>query len=183
MNIFIIVILVLIILISLFVMLFIQQKSKLEYYKIRVDKAEKEIETELDHRYDVIKKAQKAIEKNTKMDLKHFKEIDEYKEKTNISPIDYEKMLSETINTIYLIKDDYPKIAKRKDFKECIRELEESDTKIIAAKSFYNENNKKLIELIKKFPSNIFALMFKIKIQPYYDVRRVFNEKDDGISI
>jgi hypothetical protein len=64
-----------------------------------------------------------------------------------------------------------------------MRKLDESDTRINAAKDFYNKNNTKLIALIKAFPSNIVALIHKINIQPYYDAKEIFNEIDDGIKI
>lgn len=183
MNTIIIILLTLVIIITLLISLYIKEKSNLLYYKIRVDKAEKEIEDELDNRYKLVKEAEKSIKKSTKMDLKNFKELDELKSKNTISPIDLDNKLVETISTIYLIQDDYPKLAKKKDMKEILRNLDESDTKITAAKSFYNENNKKLIELIKRFPSNIIAKIKSIQIQPSYEVKEVFNENDDKIKI
>ena len=68
------------------------------------------------------------------------------------------------VDMIYLIETDYPKISKKKDFKETIVKLNESNTIIKAAKTFYNENNKEIVKLLKKFPTNILGKFKTIKI-------------------
>lgn len=182
MNTIIIVLLTIIIIASLIAMLYIILYNKLQFSKIRIEEAEKVILDELNTRYDLIDKCKKIIEKNTKMDLTIFSELEKTK-KINISSYDLEKRITEAIATIYLVKNDYPKLEEKKNFKEIVRKLNESDTKLDAAKSFYNKNNSKLIALIKAFPSNIIALIHGIKIQPYYDAKEIFNEIDDGIKI
>lgn len=182
MHTIIIVLLTIIILVALIAMVYISLYNKLQFSKIRIEEAERVIIDELQNRYDLIEKSKKYIEKNTKMDLTIFSELEKSK-KTNISSYDLEKKITETIATIYLIINDYPKIEEKKEFKEILRKINESDTKIDAAKSFYNKNNAKLVSLIKAFPSNIVALIHGVKIQPYYDAKEIFNEIDDGIKI
>ena len=144
--------------------------NKLTYYKMRVDKAEEQIENELDNRYDIVKEIQKTIEKSTKMELKIYKDLDELKDKKTISTIEYDRLLNELVDMIYLIETDYPKISKKKDFKETIVKLNESKTIIMAAKAFYNENNSSMNELLKKFPTNVLGKLRNIKIKPNYDL-------------
>lgn len=182
MKIIIIVILTIIIIASLLAMLYITLYNKLQYSTRRIEEAEKVIAQELKTRYTLIKNSKKYVEKNTKMDLDMYSKIDKIK-KSNISSYDFEKKLTETITTIYIINNDYPKLAEKKEFKDIIRKLEESDTRLNAAKSFYNKNNEVLIEQIKKFPSNIVAMINGIRIQQYYEAVEVFNENDDGIKI
>lgn len=182
MNSIIIILLTIIIIASIFIMLYITLYNKLQFSKIRIDEAEKVILEELQNRYELIENCKKTIEKNTKMDLTIFSDLEKIK-KSNISSYDYEKKITEAVATIYLIKNDYPKIEEKKEFKEILRKLNESDTKLDAAKSFYNKNNSKLISLIKAFPSNIIALIHGIKVQPFYDAKEIFNEIDDGIKI
>ena len=85
-------------------------------------------------------------------------------------------MIANAIDTIYVIKNDYPKINEKKEFKEIIKKLTESDTKINAAKSFYNKNNTILIDYLKRFPSNIIGKINKISIRPSYEAKDIFNE-------
>lgn len=178
----IIILLTIIILIAIISMIYIVLYNKIQFSKIRIEQAEKVILDELKNRYDLIIKCKTAIEKNTKMDLTLFSDLEKIKE-TNISSYDLERKINQAVSTIYLIKNDYPKIEEKKDFREVIRKLNESDNKINAAKSFYNKNNKELIALIRSFPSNIIALIHRINTQPFYESIEIFNEKDDGIKI
>lgn len=182
MNTIVIILSTIIIIISIFAITYITLYNKIQFSKIRIEEAEKVIIEELKVRYDLIMNSKKTIEKNTKMDLAMFSEL-ERRMNTNANSYELEKRITEIIATIYLIKNDYPKIEEKKEFKETIRKLNESDTKIIAAKSFYNKNNAKLNALIKAFPSNIVAMIHGIKAQPYYDGKEIFNEIDDGIKI
>ena len=145
----IIVVLTLIILVTLFVSYLFIKNEKLTYYKMRIDKAEEQIEKELDNRYDIVKEIQKTIEKSTKKELKIYKDLDELKNKKTISTIDYDNLLDELVQMIYLIETDYPKISKKKDFRETITKLDESNTLIRADKTFFNDNNKELNSLLK----------------------------------
>lgn len=177
-----IILLTIIIIASLLAMSYIILYNKIQFSKIRIEQAETVILEELKNRYDLIIKCKKAVEKNTKMDLTLFSDLEKTKQ-TNITTYDLERKINDAVNTIYLIKNDYPKIEEKKDFREVIRKLNESGTKINAAKSFYNKHNKELITLIKSFPSNIIALIHGIKIQPFYEAVEIFNETDDGIKI
>ena len=127
-------------------------------------------------------KVKPTIEKNTKMDLNLFSDLEKSK-RSNVTSYDFDKKITESVVTIYTILNDYPKLDEKKEFMEIIRKLEESDTKINAAKDFYNKNNSVLILMIRKFPSNIVTLIHKINIQPYYEAKEIFNEVDDGIKI
>lgn len=182
MEMILIILLTIIIIATLLAMSYFILYNKIQFSKIRIEQAETVILDELKNRYDLIIKCKKAIEKNTKMDLSLFSDLEKTKN-SNITSYDLERKINEAVNTIYLIKNDYPKIEEKKDFREVIRKLNESDTKINAAKSFYNKHNKELITLIKSFPSNLIALIHGIKIQPFYDAIEIFNETDDGIKI
>lgn len=182
MNTTLIIIFITLIIIGLITLLYISLYNKLLFYKIRIEEAEKLIIDELENRYNLIMSCRKTIEKNTKKDINIFKELEDVKD-TNITPYEFEKKISKAINTIYMIKNDYPKLEEKKDFKNALVKFDESDTKFNAAKSFYNNHNNKLVSLIKSFPSNVIALIHKIKIQPFYEGKEIFNESDDGIKI
>ena len=171
------VILTIVIIITIIASILYNLNDKLNYYKIRVDKVEKQIEDELDNRYNIVKDIQKTIEKSTKKELKIYKDLDELKNKKTISTIEYDKLLNELIEMIYLIETDYPKISKKKEFKETVLKLNDSNTIIKAAKTFYNSNNKELIKLLKKFPTSMLGKLKKINIQPNYNIE-IDNEEE-----
>ena len=178
----IIILLTVIIIVSLLSMLYITLYNKIQFSKIRVEEANSVIVKLLQERYDLIMKCKETIENNTKKELTLFSDL-EKQHNSRISSYAFEKKVTESIATIYLIKNDYPKIEEKKEFKEIIRKLQESDTKIDAAKSYYNKNNSVLISFIKSFPSNIICLIHGIKINKYYEAKEIFNETDDGIKI
>ena len=165
-----IIILTLLIIITILASIIYRLNNLLDFYKLRIDKAEEQIEEELDNRYNIVKEIQKTIEKSTKMELKIYKDLDELKDKKTISTIEYDNLLNELVDMIYLIENDYPKISKKKDFKETIVKLNESNSIISAAKAFYNENNQDMNELLKKFPTNILGKFKRIKIKPNYEM-------------
>lgn len=171
------VVLTLIIIVTIISSILYNLNDKLTYYKIRLDRVEKQIENELDNRYNIVKDIQKTIEKSTKKELKIYKDLDELKNKKTISTIDYDNMLNELIEMIYLIETDYPKISKKKEFKETIVKLNDSNTILKAAKTFYNSNNKEIVKLLKKFPTNILGKFKKITIQPNYNIE--FDNEDE----
>ena len=152
-----IILLTIIIIATLLAMSYFILYNKIQFSKIRIEQAETVILGELKNRYDLIIKCKKAIEKNTKMDLSLFSDLEKTKN-SNITSYDLERKINEAVNTIYLIKNDYPKIEEKKDFREVIRKLNESDTKINAAKSFYNKHNKELITLIKSDSKKLLSI-------------------------
>lgn len=182
MNPVLIVLFIIIIAISLLSMLYITLYNKISFSKIRIDEAEALIKKELENRYEIVNKIKPIIQKNTKRDIKLFKELEKEKN-TNETTYNLDKKINEVIKLIFVIKNDYPKLEEKKEFKELITKLSESDTRINAAISFYNENNQRLITIIRKFPANIIAKIKHIEIHPYYDGKEVFNTKDDGIKI
>ena len=182
MHLAIIVVLTIILVAAIITMIYITLYNKIQFSKTRIDQAQKMIVEELNNRYDLIMKCNQEIEKNTKKELTLFSELEQLKEK-NISSYELEKKIRNSINTIYLIKKDYPKIEEKKSFKEIIRKLNESDTKIEAAKSFYNKNNISLNTSLKKFPSNIIGKIAKIDILPNYEGKEMFNELEEETKI
>lgn len=155
--------------------IYIYNLSRLKFYKSRVDSSIIVINEELENRYKLIQDSKTSVEKSTKKDLDFYKELETIKN-TNITSYELDRKITEAINTLYLIKNDFPKLADKKDFKELVRKLNESDTKITAAKSYYNKNNDFLVGLLKKFIPGFVGKVNKIKILPFYDTVELFEE-------
>ena len=100
-----IILLTIIIIIAIIAMSYIILYNKIEFSKIRIEQAETVILEELKNRYDLIIKCKKAVEKNTKMDLTLFSDLEKTKQ-ANITSYDLERKINEAVNTIYLIKND-----------------------------------------------------------------------------
>ena len=175
-----IILITIIILVAVIVTLYIRKMNKLKFYKRRTVEAEKVIEEELENRYKLIESSKDVVKKNTKMDLDFYDDLEKTKS-SNINTIEFEKQLTAALATLHLIANDHPKINDKKDFKEIMRKLEESDTKLDAAKSFYNTNNNKLNVLLKKFPTNIIGKLNKYSINSNYEAKEIFNAIEEDI--
>ena len=171
----------LVVIIVVLVCVYFYYLSKLKFFKSRVDSSISVINDELENRYNLILETKTSVEKTTKKEVDIFSNLENIKN-TNITSYDLDKQITEAINTLYLIQNDYPKLAEKKEFKETIRKLEESDTKLTAAKSFYNKNNNSLISLLKKFLPGIVGKFNKISILPYYDSVDLFEEENKDME-
>lgn len=149
--------------------------TKLNSYKSRIDGSQKVISDELEERYQLVLKTKTMVSKITKKEIDFYKDLEEIKN-TNISSFDLDKKINNAIDTIKVINNDYKKLSEKKEFKEILRKLDESDTKITAAKSFYNKNNNLLVTFTKKFFPKVVATLNKIKIQPFYETVELFDE-------
>ena len=177
-----IVLITILILTTIIVTLYIRKNNKLKFYKRRTEAAEKVIEEELDIRYELITSSKEVVKKNTKMELNFYEDLEKTKS-ANINTVEFEKQLTTALATLHLISNDYPKLNDKKDFKEIMRKLDESDTKLDAAKSFYNSNNNKLNTLLKQFPTNIIGKFNKYKISPNYEAKEIFNAIEEDIRL
>ena len=149
--------------------------SKLKIYKSRLDGSIKVINEELEERFQLILKTKPMVNKVTKKEMDFYKNLEDIKN-TNITSYDLDIQVNNAIATIRVIDTDYKKLSEKKEFKEILRKLEESDTKITAAKSFYNKNNDLLITFTKRFVPKVIAKINKIKIQPFYETVELFDE-------
>ena len=180
MNAIYIILITLIIIIAVMVTLYIRKMNKLKFYKTRTVEGEGVIEKELEIRYDLVMSSKALVKKNTKMDLNFYEDLEKTKS-ANINTIEFEKQLTASIATLNVITDDYPKLLDKKDYKEILRKISESTTKLDAAKSFYNSNNNKLNELLKKFPTNLIGKIKGYTINPNYEAKEIFNAIEEDI--
>ena len=73
-----------------------------------------------------------------------------------------EKSLSGALKNIFALAESYPNLKANENFMELQRELADTETKIQAARQFYNTVVMGLNNAIEQFPSNIVARMFNI---------------------
>lgn len=175
MNTILIIIFTLILISFIFATIYVLKTKKLEYYKIRVDEAEGLIIEELNRRYEDIMKTESIIQKSTKKKIDFYKELEKVK-KSQITSYEIDVEITKAIKTINTIINDYNKLKENKKLKEIMRDLEQSNTTIIAAKSFYNTNATSLNELIRKFPYNLLAKIGHISVSRVYESEEFFNE-------
>lgn len=83
---------------------------------------------------------------------------------------DAENKLTETLKSIFALSENYPTLRANENFLELQREITDTETKIQAARQFYNTVVMGLNTSIEQFPSNIVARMFGITPEKLFEM-------------
>lgn len=81
-----------------------------------------------------------------------------------------ENKLTETLKSIFALSENYPTLRANENFLELQRELTDTETKIQAARQFYNTVVMGLNTQIQQFPSNIVARMFGVTEEKLFEI-------------
>ena len=167
---------------GLFAIFYIIIFNRIQVLNIRVNEAETIIDEELRKKYDLILQSESIIKKTTKKEITLFKELKDLKNE-DISTFDFERKCSEGFNLVRQIRSDYENLEKNDEFNNIVNSILDCNEKLEAAKSFYNKYTSKLNEVIKKFPSNIVALIHKVKVKTYFDGKDMFDEEIEDFKL
>ncbi len=83
---------------------------------------------------------------------------------------DAENKLTETLKSIFALSENYPTLRANENFLELQREITDTETKIQAARQFYNTVVMGLNTSIEQFPSNIVARIFGIVPEKLFEM-------------
>ncbi|MDR1360889.1 MAG: LemA family protein [Rickettsiales bacterium] len=81
-----------------------------------------------------------------------------------------ENQLTGALKSIFALSESYPTLQANQNFLELQRELSDTETKIQAARQFYNTVVMGLNTAIAQFPSNIIANLFKISAEEFFKI-------------
>ncbi len=81
-----------------------------------------------------------------------------------------ENHLTATLKTLFAVSENYPTLRANENFLELQRELTDTETKIQAARQFYNTVVMGLNTQIEQFPSNIIARMFNVTPEKLFEI-------------
>lgn len=76
--------------------------------------------------------------------------------------------LSKAIGKLFALSEAYPELKANTNFMELQSELSEIESKIVYARSFYNDSVLKLNNKVEMFPSNIIANLFKFEKMTFF---------------
>ncbi|MBI2012309.1 LemA family protein [Candidatus Curtissbacteria bacterium] len=80
-----------------------------------------------------------------------------------------DNMLAGALKTLFAVAENYPKLQASENFKELQEELSDTETKIAAARQFYNANVLDYNTKIKVFPNIILASLMGFKPEPFFE--------------
>lgn len=176
MNLAFYIILSFIILVSLILITYLNIFNRIQKFKIKIDEAEAIVDDMLRVRYDLVLRINGIITNSVEKD--YFKDFENLKNK-KISNFDMDRNITEGIILYEKVKNDNKELTNNEKIKEIELELNTSEQKLEAAKSYFNLNTSKLNKLIKTFPSMLIARIHNIKVRPYFDGKDL---NDDDIK-
>lgn len=77
-------------------------------------------------------------------------------------------MLTGALKSLFAVAEAYPDLKASENFKELQEELSDTETKIAAARQFYNTNVLDYNTALETFPTNIFGNMFNFKLEEFF---------------
>lgn len=81
-----------------------------------------------------------------------------------------EGALSGALKSLFALSESYPELKANTNFLELQQELSDTETKIQAARQFYNTVVQSMNIKVKSFPSNIVANMFNFTEEKYFEL-------------
>ena len=81
-----------------------------------------------------------------------------------------ESALSASLKSIFALSENYPALRANENFLELQRELSDTETKIQAARQFYNTVVMGLNTATEQFPSSIVANLFKVQREKFFEL-------------
>ena len=80
-----------------------------------------------------------------------------------------DNMLTDALKTIFAVAENYPLLKASENFKELQQELSDTETKVAAARQFYNTNVLDFNTKIKIFPNVLIANMLNFKPEIFFE--------------
>ena len=177
MNVFFITLLI-IIFICLILVWYTNTYNKFQNLIIRINEAETNIDTLLRKRFDLLNKSINIIKGNITTEEEVLGLIVKLRSR-KLSNFDLDRQLYEAINEFNYYKENYPELNESDSFVKINISLNESEHEMTALRKYYNDIITEYNKLIRKFPSNLVALISKYKEKTYYDGK---NMNDDIIN-
>lgn len=177
-----IIVLVIIIIICALAIFYATVYNKFQDYIIRINEVESVIDNCLRNKYDLINRAIPIIKSNIDNDNEIFGDIVKLRSR-KIGNFELFRILKKASIELEGLKNTYPKIDSSDEIKKIIKEIKEIDTKVDNSTQYYNDNITIYNTLIKKFPSNIVAMLCKYKEKLFFDRKDMSDEDYDDFKL
>lgn len=132
------------------------------------------IDTQLKRRYDLIPNLVETVKGAAKHEKETLSAVVAARtaamKATGPDKGDAENKLTQTLKSIFALSESYPALRANENFLELQREITDTETKIQAARQFYNTVVMGLNTTIAQFPSNIVARMFGIGTEKFFEI-------------
>lgn len=168
--------------ISLIIIWITNSYNQFQVLIIRINEAEANIDAVLRKRFDLLNKSIDVIKENTKTEDDVLGQIVKIRSR-KLSNFDLDRKLYDGIKEFEKYKEKYPKLKNVESFMKIDIGLNESEAEIVAFRKYYNDIITDYNKLVKSFPTNIIALLFKFKNKLYFDGKDMSDEIVDDFKL
>jgi LemA protein len=160
--------------IAVLVLYFIAVYNGLIARKNQVHEAWATVDTQLKRRYDLIPNLIETVRGAAKHEKETLTELT--RARTTAMNTDgqdnanAQNKITQTLKSLFAVAENYPELKANQNFLELQQELTDTETKIQAARQFYNTVVMGLNTQIEQFPSNIIANIFNIKTEKMFEI-------------
>ena len=152
--------LIIIIFICLILVWYVNTYNKFQGFIIRINEVEANIDTTLRKRFDLLNKSINIIKGNIKTEEDVLGLIVKLRSR-KLSNFDLDRQLYDAINEFNYYKENYPELNESDALLKIDISLNESEHEITALRKYYNDIITDYNKLVRKFPSNLVAIIAK----------------------
>lgn len=142
--------------------------------RIRVKEAWSGIDVQLKRRSSLIPNLMETVKGYAKHEKEVFENVTNARAalvsaKTPKEAASANNMLTGALKTLFAVAEAYPNLKASENFKELQEELSDTETKVAAARQFYNANVMDYNTKIKVFPNVVIANMLGFKEELFFE--------------
>lgn len=154
--------------------------------RVRVKEAWSGIEVQLKRRSSLIPNLIETVKGYAKHEKGVFEEVTKARSalvgaKNPKAAAQADNMLTGALKTLFAVAEAYPNLRASENFKELQEELSDTETKIAAARQFYNANVMDYNTKIKVFPNVMIARMLGFSEEEFFDADEA-SEKEISVK-
>ena len=143
--------------------------------KEKVKNGWSQIDVQLRRRFDLIPNLVETVKGYAAHEKETLENVTMWRSRVSAATTPEESMdanagLSGALGRLLVTMEKYPELKANENFLKLQAELTEIENKIAFARQFYNDTVQKYNLVVKKFPSNIIANMFKFKEEKFFEV-------------
>ena len=165
---------ILIIVLVLIVLWAISVYNSLIALKNRVKDQWAQIDVQLKRRFDLIPNLVETVKGYTKHESETLEAVIKARNTYVSATVPEEQMkadgeLTQAISKLFALTESYPELKANTNFQALQQELTETESKIAAARQFYNDTVMVYNNKVSMVPSNIIASLFKFNKETFFE--------------
>ncbi len=166
--------LILIIVVVLIVLWAISVYNKLVALRNRVKDQWAQIDVQLKRRFDLIPNLVETVKGYTKHESETLEAVIKARNTYVSATLPEDQMkadgeLTQAISKLFALTESYPDLKANTNFQALQQELTETESKIAAARQFYNDTVMVYNNKVSMVPSNIIASLFKFNKEAFFE--------------